>query len=183
MTDASMTRAQIAEQAETLKDSVPTAAAAIQAALALLDAAEARAARRAFLQRGWTRALVHYTDKQDMADATALRGHLFGILVEERADDLWAAQYQRLHFRHNRCQQSIGAFGLAGRTVVDAHGAYRVPQETIAAENRAEMARIRGRAHAAMARTGERRHPSRVVAAERDQRAHEREQAAMMGYA
>ena len=155
----------------------PRTKAILAAALDLVDQTEARAARRAFLQRGWARALLHDTSADLEKQACRLRGrHMpnarpghedvagrFAIAVAEADDDPWAAQYQRVAFRRKRIRRALGQDGLAGHAVYGDKGFVRTDQSIVDDWNTNAMQDMRRRAQRAKQRAADKRNPGDVI--------------------
>lgn len=112
----------------------------------------ARLQRQAFLQRGWARAAVRQARERLDTAAVTLRGDRYAIAVSTVPGDEWAAQYQRLAFRSARADHALGQYGTRSRATWGAGGFVRESDETLAAENRATLARLRRTAQAAKGR-------------------------------
>ncbi len=170
----------IQELAHTLDAGNPEAAGTLRYVVGLIERIESRRKRQAFLRHGWARAAMHYENRGGEIEAVELRRTRLAIGVSEAEGDEWAAQFQRLVYRRGRCHAAFGVYGVAGRAVWDEHGFHRASAETIARENREDLARQRGRAHRAKFRAADQRHPGTAIQAESDSRARDAEEAAMM---
>lgn len=157
------------------------AATRLRDALRHLEDETARATRRTFLHHGWARAALSYHREDEQEKAATLRGSRSGILISDAADDPWAAQYQRLNFRRLRSLTRFELHGTKSISFWGEHGFTRVPDDEIARQNKAEMARHRARAHQAKMRIAMPGHPARSVEAEHHHRQILSDQAAMMG--
>jgi hypothetical protein len=181
MSATASARQTIADLAARLDHTDPRTSTALRNALAEIYREEVRAARRAFLRQGWARAALAYQGKERQDQAVQIRGKLFGIAVSEDADDPWAAQYQRLDYRRNRCLAQYGLYGLSGEIVWGADGLVITSHQALVEKNRQAMAKERLRAHRAKRRLTDPGHPDRAVFEEHALIQRRSDEAAMMG--
>lgn len=134
--------------------------------------------RRIFLLYGWGRWLAlraSQTLEQQEHILKTRKGGRWAILV---ADDYWACQYQRLHFRLQRARFAFRGYGMSGYASYGEHGFVRATPEEVDERNRQNFHKHkRMRAHKALMRIREleadARSPGQAVEEDRDTKARE----------